>query len=54
LILTDRRLAYYYRQNLMMFASDEGTVAHPGLAAYSGALETLGLEWGHARSTSWL
>jgi SAM-dependent methyltransferase len=47
-ILTDRRITYFYRQNLMMFASDEGAAAHPALAAYSGPFGNLGLEWVHA------
>jgi SAM-dependent methyltransferase len=46
-IMADQRIAYYYRQNLMMFASEEGLIRHPALRNLPGSPGILGLEWVH-------
>jgi SAM-dependent methyltransferase len=46
-IMTDQRVAYYYRQNLMMFASEEGLIRHPALRNLPGSPGPHGLEWVH-------
>ena len=44
-IMTDhQRVAFYYRQNLMMFASEEGLTRHPTLRDLPGSPGTHGLE----------
>jgi SAM-dependent methyltransferase len=46
-IVGDSRVAYWYRQNLPMFASDEGAAAHPALPESAGVGNEAGLEWVH-------
>jgi SAM-dependent methyltransferase len=46
-IMNDQGVAYYYRQNLMMFASEEGLTRHPALRNLPGPPGTHGLEWVH-------
>jgi SAM-dependent methyltransferase len=46
-IIGDSRVAHWYRQNLLMFASEQGVAAHPALAAAAGTANESGLEWVH-------
>jgi SAM-dependent methyltransferase len=46
-IIGDSRVARWYRQNLLMFASERGAAAHPALATAVGTANEAGLEWVH-------
>ncbi|HVA81046.1 MAG TPA: class I SAM-dependent methyltransferase [Candidatus Binataceae bacterium] len=46
-IIGDSRVTHWYRQNLLMFGSEEAAAAHPALATFSGVANEAGLEWVH-------
>ncbi len=49
-IREDSRVAWYYRQNLMIFASARALDAHPALRGWSRTYPEMGLEWVHVNS----